>query len=336
MLFQRLAMLGVLLAFVVVILGAFTRLSDAGLGCPDWPGCYGHLDVPKSADEIQQANEAYPHRPVEAHKAWKEMVHRYFAGVLGVLIFVMAFLAIRQRRNRQQQVAVPVFLALFVVLQALLGMWTVTIKLNPTIVMLHLLGGFTTLSLLAWVALRQSGMFSEHRINMPRLNKLHMLSLFALLVVIAQIMLGGWTSANYAALACVDDFPTCHDQWWPPMDFKEAFVLWRGTEMNFEFGVLDNPARIAIQMTHRIGALVTLVVVLFLAWKLITFSGSRSLRSLGLMLLLVLLLQISLGIANVLMSLPLLVAVSHNAVAAVLLLVVVVINHAIHPKGEVL
>ena len=336
MLFQKLAMLGVLLAFVVVILGAFTRLSDAGLGCPDWPGCYGHVDVPKSAEEVHQANQAYPDRPVEAHKAWKEMVHRYFAGVLGVLIFVMAFLAIRHRHKPQQQVAVPVFLALFVVLQALLGMWTVTIKLNPTIVMLHLMGGLTTLSLLTWVALRQSRLFVEHRINMPRLNKLHMLALVALLVVIAQIMLGGWTSANYAALACVDDFPTCHGQWWPPMDFKEAFVLWRGTEMNFEFGVLDNGARIAIQMTHRIGALVTLLVLLILALKLIAFSGSRGLRTLGLVLIIVLLLQISLGIANVLMSLPMAVAVSHNAVAALLLLVVVVINHAIRPRGEVL
>lgn len=332
--FQRLAMISVFLAFVVVILGAYTRLADAGLGCPDWPGCYGQLDVPRGAEEMSQANQAYPDRPVEAHKAWKEMVHRYFAGALGLLILVMAFFAIRSRHNPQQQLAVPIFLVFFVILQALLGMWTVTIKLNPTIVMLHLMGGLTTLSLLAWVALRQSRWFCEHRIDMPRLNKLHMLSLLALLVVIAQIMLGGWTSSNYAALACVDDFPTCHGQWWPAMDFREAFVLWRGTEMNFEFGVLQNDARMAIHMTHRIGAVVTLLVLLGLALKLIAFAGSRGLKTLGSMLILVLLVQLSLGIANVLLSLPMAIALAHNAVAALLLLVVVTINHAIRPRGD--
>jgi cytochrome c oxidase assembly protein subunit 15 len=198
--------------------------------------------------------------------------------------------------------------------------------------MSHLIGGFTTLSLLWWCSLRQGNIFTARTMYESTLKPIQGLALIALVVVVIQIMLGGWTSANYAALACVDDFPTCHGQWWPPMDFKEGFVLWRGTEMNFEYGVLHNDARIAIQMVHRIGALVTLLVVGFLAWRLIALQGARNLRSMGLVLLLVLLLQIALGISNVLLQLPLLVAVAHNGVGALLLLTVLTVNHAVNPQ----
>ena len=335
-LFKRLAVISVLLAVVVVILGAYTRLGDAGLGCPDWPGCYGHIDVPEEHHEIAKANQAYPDRPVEPHKAWKEMVHRYFAGTLGLLVFVMAAIAIRNRHDPNQQVGVPVFLAFWIIFQALLGMWTVTIKLNPTIVMAHLMGGLTTLSLLFWVSLRHTNVLTEKRLDLTRLNRLHMLALVALIVVVLQIMLGGWTSSNYAALACGDDFPMCQAKWWPPMDFKEAFVMWRGTDMNFEFGVLHNEARIAIQMTHRIGALITTLLLVFLAYKLIDFPDSKCLDKLGTVLLVVLIIQVMLGVSNVILSLPMAIAVAHNAVGALLLLVMVAINHAIRPKAEAL
>ena len=333
-LFKRLAVISVFLAIAVVILGAYTRLGDAGLGCPDWPGCYGHIDVPEEHHEISKANEAYPDRPVVPHKAWKEMVHRYFAGTLGLLVFAMAAIAIKNRRDPNQQVAVPVFLAFWIIFQALLGMWTVTIKLNPTIVMAHLMGGLTTLSVLFWISLRHTGVLTEKRLDLTRLNRLHLFALIALIVVVLQIMLGGWTSANYAALACSDDFPMCQASWWPAMDFKEGFVMWRGTDMNFEYGVLKNDARIAIQMTHRIGALVTTLVLALLAFKLIAFPNSKCLGKLGAILLVVLVVQIGLGVSNIIMSLPMFVAVAHNAVAALLLLVMVAINHAIRPKAE--
>ena len=335
-LFGRLAIFAVFLGVVVIILGAYTRLGDAGLGCPDWPGCYGQIDVPEAPHEIAKANQAYPERPVEPAKAWKEMVHRYFAGTLGLVIFALAILAIRNRRDPQQQVAVPVFLAFWVVFQALLGMWTVTIKLNPTIVMAHLIAGFTTLSLLLWVSLRHSGALTEKRLDLTRLNRLHLLALLALVVVVLQIMLGGWTSANYAALACGDDFPMCQAKWWPAMDFREAFVMWRGTEHNFEFGVLQNDARIAIQMAHRIGAVVTTLVLVILAFKLIDFPDSQCLGKLGSVLLVVLIIQVMLGVSNIIFSLPMAVAVAHNAVGGMLLLVMVAINHAIRPRAQVL
>lgn len=334
--FNRLAIISIFLAMVVIVLGAYTRLGDAGLGCPDWPGCYGHIGVPDEQHEIAQANQAYPERPVEAAKAWKEMVHRYFASTLGLLIVIMAILAVKNRHDRNQQVALPLFLVVWVIFQGMLGMWTVTIKLNPTIVMGHLMGGLTTLSVLLWIYLRQTNALTERRLNLTRLNRLHMLAFIALIVVIAQIVLGGWTSSNYAALACSDDFPLCQGKWWPIMDFKEAFVMWRGTEMNFEFGVLNNDARIAIQMTHRIGAVITTLLLVYLAFRLIDFRESKCLAKLGTMLLVVLVIQFMLGIANIILSLPMAIAVAHNAAGVLLLLNMVMINHAIRPRAEVL
>lgn len=334
--FTSLAMFATVLAFVVVLLGAYTRLADAGLGCPDWPGCYGHLDVPQEHHEISKANEAYPDRPVEPAKAWKEMIHRYFAGTLGLIVFAMVIMALRNRNDPFQQLGVPLFLGVWIIFQALLGMWTVTIKLNPTIVMGHLIGGLATLSMLLWISLRHCKKLTERRGAMVELNKLHLPALIGLIVVVAQLILGGWTSANYAALACGDDFPQCLGQWWPPTDFKEGFVLWRGTELNFEFGVLKNDARAAIHLTHRIGAVVTLVVLAWLAMKLFEFRESQVIRKLAILLMFVLACQLFLGIANVLLSLPLGIAVAHNGVGALLLLTLVAINHAIRPRSEVL
>ncbi len=315
--------LAAVLAFCVVLLGAYTRLSDAGLGCPDWPGCYGHLTVPEATHEIAAANRAFPQRELEAPKAWKEMIHRYFAGTLGLLVLVIAVVSWRRHRaDPSRPLWLPLFLLLLVVFQAALGMWTVTLLLKPAIVAAHLLGGFATFALLTLLALRSwPGGLPTWR-GGPRA-----LAALALLVVVAQISLGGWTSTNYAALACTD-FPTCQGRWWPEMDFGEAFRIWRGAGVNYEYGVLDTPARTAVHVTHRIGALITLLVVGALALRLLR---QRVTRVAGALLGLLLLTQLSLGIANVLLHLPLPVAVAHNAVAALLLVTLILVNYRLWP-----
>lgn len=313
--FRRLGLLASILALVVIMLGAWVRLSDAGLGCPDWPGCYGHLTVPTVLLEISDANQAFPERPVEAHKAWKEMIHRYFAGTLGLLIAAMAILALRNHRDPEQPVLLPLLLLGLVIFQALLGMWTVTLQLKPLVVMGHLLGGFATLSLLWWLYLRTHN--SDNQYMFTQINLLPW-SVLGVFLLVGQIALGGWTSSNYAALAC-PDFPTCQGKWWPETDFSEAFVLWRGLGVNYEFGVLEHPARTAIHLTHRIGAVIVAGYLLFLALIGIRHlsAGTRKVASVVLLLLMV---QVGLGISNVIFHLPLLVAVLHNGVAALLLL----------------
>ena len=330
-LFYRVAFVATCLAVVVVLLGAYTRLSDAGLGCPDWPGCYGHIGVPDASHEIAAAEQAYPERPVEAPKAWKEMIHRYFAGTLGLLIFALAIIAWRQRHQAGQLVKLPLFLVALVIFQALLGMWTVTIKLNPTIVMLHLMGGMATLSCLLWVVIRSGKHFRVDDFSQSKLPAFHGIALLGLIIVIIQIMLGGWTSANYAALACADDFPTCMGSLVPPLDFKNAFTLWHGADRNFEFGILEANARATIQFVHRVGALVTFLFIGWLALKLWLGTNIVALRKIGMLTFIVLCVQVALGIMNVVMSLPLGIAVAHNGVGALLLLCMVVLNHAIRP-----
>ncbi len=311
-----------ILALVVVVLGAYVRLSDAGLGCPDWPGCYGILlGVPESSYEIEQANTNFPQRAVEAHKAWKEVIHRYFAGVLGLLILLLAILAIKNRNASEQPIVLPILLVALVIFQALLGMWTVTLLLKPVIVMLHLLGGLTILVLLWWLVLKSR---LPRESSMSSINcSFHSLILFGLLLLIAQIILGGWTSSNYAALAC-PDFPTCHGQWWPETDFKEGFKFWRGLGTNYEFGVLENPARTAIHLSHRLLAIV--VAVYWLAVLVRIFMRDKTtvvLRSIAVVTLLILSAQLLLGISNIIFHLPISVAVMHNGGAALLLLSVI-------------
>lgn len=311
--FLRLAQFAVALTLVVVVLGAYVRLSDAGLGCPDWPGCYGYMMVTKAVANEPIAAQAFPERPLEADKAWKEMVHRYAAGLLGLVVFTLAWLAWRRRRDPTVPLKLPLFIAALIVFQALLGMWTVTLLLKPVIVMLHLLGGFATLTLLWILVLRRSGLPA---VRVP--GALRATAAAALLVLVTQIALGGWTSANYAALAC-PDFPTCQTQWWPEMDFREAFVPWRGIGVDYEGGVLENDARVAIHMTHRMGALLTTFLLALLAFLVLRGQGG-ALRTAGWVMLGLLAVQVSLGLANVLLSLPLGVAVAHNGVAALLLL----------------
>lgn len=324
--FTRLAMLGCLLTLVVVMLGAYVRLSDAGLGCPDWPGCYGHIGVPSEDHLVDAANAQYPHRPVEAHKAWKEMVHRYCAGALGLVIAVLALWSTFIRRaGGKAPVGLAWALVAVVIFQAVLGMWTVTWQLKPLAVTAHLLGGMTTLSLLFLLVLRSRGAFAAVTTRTGR--ALRFLSAVALLAVVLQLFLGAWTSSNYAALAC-PDFPTCQTQWLPPLDYSEAYTLWRGIGINYEYGVLDNTPRVTIHFTHRIGAVVVLFLLLSLAIFLIVIESSRTLRGLGVLVLGLGAVQISLGVMTVLLHLPLPVAVAHNGGAALLVLALVATNYA--------
>jgi cytochrome c oxidase assembly protein subunit 15 len=315
----RFALFATLLAVVVVLLGAYTRLSHAGLGCPDWPGCYGFLGVPMSEHKQTLAEVRFPDAPVEVAKGWYEMIHRYFAGSLGLVILGLAVQALRRRNEVEQPLKLPLLLLGLVIVQAAFGMWTVTLKLWPQVVTAHLLGGFATLSLLFLLTLRLSGRLPV----LPVLPaKLRGLAVFGLLLVIGQIALGGWVSSNYAAVACVD-LPTCHGQWWPQMDFANGFHLTQHIGPNYLGGQLDSDARTAIHMTHRIGALLVTLVLLLLAWQLKRNGLSR----LAGLLLLALVVQVSLGISNVLLHLPLQVAVAHNLGGAALLLTLVSINY---------
>lgn len=326
----RLALAATLLALLVVMLGAYTRLTHAGLGCPDWPGCYGFIGVPQSAEQLAHAERHFPDVPVEAEKGWNEMAHRYFAGSLGLLIVLLALRSIRHRGLPGQPLKLPLLLLALVLLQAAFGMWTVTLKLWPQVVTAHLLGGFATLALLGLLSLRLSGAVPASAGGLARLRGLAAL---ALLVLVGQIALGGWVSSNYAAMACTD-LPTCHGQWWPATDFANGFHLAQQVGPNYLGGQLDSDARTAIHMTHRLGALIVTLVTLTLAWQL----HRVGLRRLAKLVLAALCLQIGLGISNVLFHLPLAVAVAHNAGGAGLLLTMVLVNYrtrlAMQPRAR--
>ena len=314
----RLALLATLLALLVVLLGAYTRLTHAGLGCPDWPGCYGFLSVPQSEAQLAHAELHFPDSPVEADKGWSEMVHRYFAGALGLMIAVLAARAWRQRHVPDQPLKLPLFILLVVFAQAAFGMWTVTLKLWPQVVTGHLLGGFATLSLLFLLTLRLSGVLPA--LAVPR--RLQRWATAGLVLGILQIALGGWVSSNYAAVACID-VPTCHGEWWPAADFANGFHLTQHIGPNYLGGQLDSDARTAIHLTHRMGAVVLTLVLLGLAWQLRKVGMTR----LAGLLLAALAVQISLGVSNVVFHLPLTVAVAHNAGGAALLLTLVLVNY---------
>jgi heme a synthase len=326
---RRLAFSALLLCFVAVVLGAYVRLSAAGLGCPDWPGCYGHL-TPIGAEQNAAAQAAFPNTPLHTGKAWREMVHRYAASTLGLLIIGIAVIAIAKRRQRLVRVPFALGLVGLVIFQGILGMLTVTWQLKPLIVTLHLIFGLTTLALLWWLwlslmrasrgdirfggATRASVGARAARLRTPR-----SLVTAALILLCLQIALGGWTSSNYAAAACLD-FPTCQRQWWPAMDFGDAFVLWRGLGINYEGGVLDHPARTAIHFMHRLGALLTTLATTIAAVAVLRRRLSASAIAAAIAVLAALGLQLAIGIAMVLEALPLGLATAHNAGAAVLLL----------------
>ncbi|MGQ0587179.1 MAG: COX15/CtaA family protein [Gammaproteobacteria bacterium] len=315
-LFHRLTAVALLLCLVVVVLGAYVRLSDAGLGCPDWPGCYGHLTVPTQAEHVEQAQQEFPGRPVEHAKAWKEMIHRYAASTLGLLILALAALSFRAGMPR----VLPRVLVVLVIFQGLLGMWTVTWLLKPLAVTAHLLGGMATLALLFWLWLdtRPAAVAAA-----PRPPRARRFAGLALALLAGQIFLGGWTSSNYAALAC-PDLPTCQGRLWPELDVGEAFTLWRGLEQNYEYGVLDNRARVIIHHLHRVGALVVSAFLLALGSWLWRHGGAW--RRHAQLILALLAVQAGIGVGLVLLHLPLPRAAAHNAGAARLWLAVIHLN----------
>jgi heme a synthase len=370
-LLRRLAILATLLALGVIVFGAFVRLSNAGLSCPDWPTCYGKITWPQADHEVAVANATFE-RAVDSQKAWREQLHRHLAAVLGLLVLGIALVASRERKNAWIRIlgaaalvaaSIPLYIhkyygvalalaalgelillwsalrwkrydharlanlvLMVIVFQALLGMWTVTWLLKPVVVMSHLLGGLTTFALLAWLSLRMLGFGARVHEYLPKRAIVGV----ALALLTLQIALGGWTSANYAAWACGIDFPKCLDQWWPLANYQEGFVLWRGIGVDYEGGVLDGPARTAIQMAHRLFAMLLTGHLLMLSIRLLRHAA---LRSYGIALLLALTTQVLLGIANVKLGLPLHVAVAHNAGAALLLLVLVALLARLTPRA---
>ncbi len=325
---HKVALFAAAVAFVVIVLGAYVRLSHAGLGCPDWPGCYGQLTWPAETQEIQRANEAFPERPVESAKAWKEMVHRYLAGALVLLVLLINYLAWKPAQRPGKTRLLAGGLLLLILFQAALGMWTVTLKLFPLVVMGHLLGGLATFSLLLWLAWRSRPLDSDHE-NLAY-APYRTATLVALAVLIVQLGLGGWTSANYSALAC-PDFPACQGQWWPDVNFRDGFVLWREIGVDYEGGVLDLASRTAIHLTHRIGAVVTFLVLGLLSLRLLARPQTRAG---GTLLGVLLLSQFTLGVLNVLLFLPLPNAVAHNGTGALLLAATLWLVHRSRPRFE--
>lgn len=301
-----------LLAFSVVLLGAYTRLTDAGLGCPDWPGCYGKMVLPSKASELVAAQAHFPETALQPAKAWTEMIHRYLAGTLGLFIAFIAFSAVRLRQVQKNfPVVLPMLLILLVLFQAALGMWTVTLKLLPIVVMAHLLGGFLIFSLLVYYRWQLSSSTGQS-VTCWRWG-----ASLALLIVFVQIALGGWVSSHYAGLACIG-FPQCNGQWFPPLHLVEGFNVFAPVGTNYQGGVLDAGVRITIQYVHRVGALLVFVWVLPLTLYVALKASRRILRAVSATAACLVLVQIGLGIANVLKLLPLDVAVAHNGCAALL------------------
>jgi cytochrome c oxidase assembly protein subunit 15 len=327
---KGLALTGVLLCCAVVAFGAYVRLTAAGLGCPDWPGCYGHLTPRVAEDSITHATLATG--PLDVKKAWREMIHRYAASTLGLVIVLILSLALLSRRWRLVGTRYAVALFAVVVFQGILGMLTVTQQLKPAFVTLHLLFGMTTLGLLWWLWLsmpRESKTPVRHTSSRPvnstsdrdsRPKRFaYLLTLVGLFALGVQIALGGWTSSNYAAAAC-PDFPTCQGAWWPHMDYKNAFVLYHDLSINYEGGILDNATRIAIHLTHRIGAVVTTLSLVVAAVFVISRSALSSARLYAAGVLAALCLQLAIGISMVVQAFPLRLATAHTVGATLLLL----------------
>ena len=312
---KGLSLFGICFAFVVIALGAWTRLVDAGLGCPDWPGCYGFVVFPTTEAEIQLAESRYPQFPYEIDKAIPEVVHRYFAAALGFLAILLVYFAFKYQLPKKIK-AITSFLLFFICCQGLFGYLTVSLKLLPIIVTGHLFGGFITLSLFFYLFLNTTNGIKNH--NIGHLKVLGGIALFALIV---QIFLGVWTSTNYASLACAD-FPTCQGKFIPEMDFRDGFNLAQEVGPNYLYGLLDNEARVAIHYSHRISAIVLTIIFLILISRLWFSSAAPLASTLGVILIT----QISLGIMNVVYVLPLYIAIAHNLVAALLLLATLMVN----------
>ena len=310
---SKLSFVGALFTLIVISLGAWVRLTDAGLGCPDWPGCYGLLTTPDTVDELAKAREYYPNADIDVGKAWREMLHRYMAGLLGLYVFFITYISIKYSKRSY---TLPVLISILIIIQAIMGMLTVTMLVKPTIVTTHLFFGMLTATLLFINSLKYSN------ISMSS-EKIPAIALFIIAItwvfLIIQILLGGWTSTNYASLACTD-FPKCLDQWYPKeMIFNEAFNVINLPDVNYEGGILAYGAKVAIHYSHRITALILTFVfisALYVVFKLNKHSLLKKLMSISIIFFI---LQVILGISNVAYSLPLNIAVWHTMNAAILM-----------------
>ena len=305
----------ILLALCVIVFGAYVRLTDAGLGCPDWPGCYGFVTVPQTAEDYLSVEENFPGEIVDEGKAWREMIHRYIASLLGFLILLMFlkdFFSFRKDEGSLKDLKLSGALLALVIFQGMLGMWTVTLKVHPLVVTAHLIGGLTTLTLLFFYY-RSIEMDSEKFISAPNV-------LFVgLSILILQIILGGWTSTNYAALGC-PDLPLCYGEVWPSnMDFEEGFLKWQEVGVNYEGGQLSPSGRTAIHFVHRLGAIVALIALGLIGLRYLKHTSDR-IRGASILMLIALSAQLAIGILMVWFGIPLFLATAHNAFAALLLL----------------
>jgi cytochrome c oxidase assembly protein subunit 15 len=333
---RRLALFGVLLGLTVVVLGAWVRLTDAGLGCPDWPGCYGHVTPAAAARHGAALEAAQAGGAFNEGKAWREMIHRYAASTLGLVVVLIAALAIARRRERPVGIGFALGLLATILLQGALGAFTVWWLVKPLVVVLHLLGGLSTVSLLFWLWLdlrRRTGVVQPEPADAaPAQPALRRWGLVALAALAMQIALGGWTSSNYAAISC-PDVPRCQGAWWPAgMDYADAFVLWRGLDVNYTGGVLDQGARIAIHFTHRLGALGVTLILLGTAVLALRRGRTARVRRGGAWLIAALGLQLAIGVLMVLHAFPLPLATGHNAGAALLLLAVLALNRRVRDE----
>ena len=310
---SKLSFVGALFTLIVISLGAWVRLTDAGLGCPDWPGCYGLLTTPDTVDELAKAREYYPNADIDVGKAWREMLHRYMAGLLGLYVFFITYISIKYSKRSY---TLPVLISILIIIQAIMGMLTVTMLVKPTIVTTHLFFGMLTATLLFMNSLKYSNIsMSPEKIPAIALIIITITWIF----LIIQILLGGWTSTNYASLACTD-FPKCLDQWYPKeMIFNEAFNVINLPDVNYEGGILAYGAKVAIHYSHRITALILTFVfisALYVVFKLNKHSLLKKIMSISIIFFI---LQVILGISNVVYSLPLNIAVWHTMNAAILM-----------------
>ena len=325
-LIRHITTFAVFLALFVVMLGAYTRLTDAGLGCPDWPGCYGKLVLPSAISSLQEAQTKYPNLPIETNKAWTEMAHRYAAGTLALLIFFINFLVISRRKSVRLPWHLPLILMLLIFFQAALGMWTVTLKLLPIVVMGHLLGGILIFACLCRFRLQISSyplivVKDDKGIN--KYGKRILLAWrpwlrLAAVIVFCQIALGGWVSSNYAGISCIG-FPQCNGLWVPPLFLAKAFNIGLSVGANYQGGVLDNEVRVTIQFVHRLGAVITLLYLLTLSSLILYKKPCLALQKAAMSLMILVVLQFILGVINAVYLLPIEIAVAHNGVAALLL-----------------
>jgi heme a synthase len=323
--FFRLALTAAFISYLSVVFGAYTRLSEAGLGCPNWPGCYGRPFAPLTAQDLSRQP---PVQIKPEERAWKEMVHRYLSGVLGLLLLRLAWLGWQlKRRKRNQQVLIPLATMVLTFALSIAGALTVSLQFKPLVMMMQILGGMAILGSLWWIVMREQK-FWKSAAPSPVTRSLRPRTLAALVIVVLQIALGGWSMVNYAGLAC-PDFPTCQGAWWPRMDYLEGFTLWRDVGIQYEGKLLDLASATAIHMAHRVGALITLLYAGWLALHVLRVGGQDKLRLYGLLVLLLLAEEILLGVMQVETHLPLAVAVMHNAVAALLLLGLITLYHVV-------